>query len=83
MDIVELKRLYGDRLTLIGNIDVDLLARGTPEQVEAQVKLRISQLAKGGGFLLASSNSVCDYVKPENYTAMLTAGRRHGVHGAA
>ena len=74
MDIVELKQQYGDKIALIGNIDVDLLARGTPGQVEAQVHERIAQLAPGGGYMLASSNSICDYVRPENYVAMLEAG---------
>jgi len=78
MDIVELKREFGSRLTLIGNIDVDLLARGTPEQIEEQVKQRIEQLAPGGGYMLASSNSVADYSKPENYAAMIEAGFRYG-----
>jgi len=78
MDIVRLKAEYGDKLALAGNIDVDLLARGTPDQVDAQVKERIEALAPGGGFLLASSNSIADYVKPENYVAMLNACRKYG-----
>ena len=33
MDIVAVKRKYGDRLALLGNIDVDLLTRGSPEEI--------------------------------------------------
>ena len=50
MDINLVKARYGDKLALIGNIDMDLLARGTPEQVREQVRQRIKDLAPGGGY---------------------------------
>jgi uroporphyrinogen decarboxylase len=71
MDIVNLKRQYAGKVALMGNIDVDLLSRGTQEEVETLTKKRLNELKSGGGYLLASSNSICDYVKPENYLAML------------
>lgn len=78
MDIVKLKQQFGGKLALMGNIDVDLLSRGTPEDVEALTKKRLDELKSGGGYLLASSNSICDYVKPENYLAMLNANSKYG-----
>lgn len=74
MDIVEVKRQYGSRLCLIGNIDLGgCLTMGTPEQVEAQVQQRICELAEGGGYMLGSSNSITSYVPLENYKAMIEA----------
>jgi len=79
MDIVELKRRYGGRLCLCGNIDLDsTLTRGTPAEVEAEVKTRIRTLGPGGGYCCGSSNSVTDYVPYENYLAMLEATRKYG-----
>ncbi|MDD5598393.1 MAG: uroporphyrinogen decarboxylase family protein, partial [Victivallaceae bacterium] len=78
MDITELKAEYCGKLALTGNIDVDLLARGTPEAVAESVKERLNELKPGGGYLLGSSNSVCDYVKPENYAAMLNTNWLEG-----
>ncbi len=79
MDIVEVKRRYGDRFCIFGNIDLDhTLTLGTKEDVEAQVKKRIKELAPGGGYGLAASNSIPDYVKPENYRAMVEAAKRYG-----
>lgn len=79
MDIVEVKKRYGDRFCIFGNIDLDhTLTRGTVEEVEQLVKKRIKQLAPGGGYGLAASNSVPDYVKPENYKAMITAAKKYG-----
>lgn len=76
MDIVELKDHVGDRLCLCGNIDVDLLARGTPGQVAALVEKRIGALGGRGGYCLGSSNSVPDYVRVENFLAMVETADR-------
>jgi len=79
MDIVEVKKRFGSRFCIFGNIDLDhTLTRGTTEDVVELVKKRIRELAPGGGWGLAASNSVPDYVKPENYRAMVEAGKRHG-----
>jgi uroporphyrinogen decarboxylase len=74
MDIVQLKRDLGSRICLIGNIDLGYtLTRGTPSEVRSEVRLRIAQCAPGGGYCLASSNSVPEYVPFENYQAMRQA----------
>ena len=80
MDIFELKRDYGDRLCLVGNIDVDTLSRGTPEQVREEVHRKILALAPGGGYVASSSNTVPEYVKPENFAAMVDAIRDFGTY---
>jgi len=77
-DIGALKRQWGDRLALIGNVDVDLLSRGTPDQVRAAVRRLLTEVAPGGGFALGSSNSIPDYVKAENYRALLEETMEHG-----
>lgn len=52
MDIAELKRRFGDRLTFCGSVCVQsTLAFGTPEQVAAEVQRRLSLFPKGGLFL--------------------------------
>jgi uroporphyrinogen decarboxylase len=79
MDIREVKRKYGDKLCIFGNIDLDYtLTRGTVEEVKEQVKQRIRDLAPGGGYGLSASNSVPDYVKPENFRAMVEAAKQYG-----
>lgn len=79
MDIGKVKEEYGDRICLMGNIDCgDLLSRGTREEVVASVKDTIEKAAPGGGYVLASSNSIHPAVRPENYTAMVDSGRKYG-----
>jgi uroporphyrinogen decarboxylase len=79
MDIVELKKKYGHRVCLVGNIDLHYtLTQGTPEEVDAEVKRRIHEVGPGGGYILASSNSLAGYCKPENVLAMNRALLKYG-----
>jgi len=76
MDIRQLKRDYGSRVALMGNVDVDLLSRGTADMVAEQTKELLRDIAPGGGYLLGSSNSIPYYIPLANYRAMLdTLGR--------
>ena len=79
MDIGEVKRKYGDRVRLIGNIDCgELLSHGSPESVEDAVAKCVADAGMGGGFMLSSSNSIHSSVDPENYLAMVRAGKSTG-----
>jgi len=78
MDLAEVKQRYGDRLCLIGHVDVDLLARGSIEEVRSRVKRNIEVAAYNGGYCVGSGNSIPDYVQFENYVAMLEAAREYG-----
>ncbi len=71
MKITEVKKKYGDKLCLIGHVDVDLLARGTPEQVRAVIEKNIKVAGYNGGYIIGSGNSIPEYVNYENYMAML------------
>jgi uroporphyrinogen decarboxylase len=71
MDIHEVKRRYGEWLCLVGNVEVDTLSRGTPEQVRGEVRALLREVAPGGGYCLGSSNTVPNYARLENYRAML------------
>lgn len=79
MDIVDVKKKWGDKICVIGNIDLNYtLTRGTPAEVEDEVKQRVKELAQGGGYCLSSSNSVTDYVPLENFNAMREATFKYG-----
>jgi len=79
MDIGEVKRRYGDRICLLGNIDCSyLLCRATSAEVEAAVKACIRKASFRGGHIIGSSNSIHASVKPENYLAMIQAAKKYG-----
>jgi len=79
MDIRVVKKKYAGKLALIGNVDLGYtLTRGTPAEVKEEVKGLIRDLAPGGGYVLGSSNTITDYVPPENYRALLDATFEYG-----
>ena len=81
MDINEVKARYGHRLALFGNLDLgSTLVRGTPDEVRAEVRQRIKELAPGGGYAVGSSNSVTRYVPLENFNAMREATFEYGIY---
>jgi len=79
MDIREIKRLYGDRVTLIGNVNnKTTLVSGTEADIENEVKECILAAAAGGGYILASDHSLHDDIPNENVFALYNAGRKYG-----
>jgi uroporphyrinogen decarboxylase len=80
MPVAQVKRRWGDRIALLGGVDMDVLARGTSEQVRARTREVLEACMPGGGFALGSGNSVANYVPIENYLAMLEEGWRLGVY---
>jgi len=81
MDIFALKQTYGDRITLLGNLDCgELLSNGTPEQVAQRVREILREVSPGGGHVFGSSNSIHDAVKLENLYAMLDTAHKFGVY---
>jgi uroporphyrinogen decarboxylase len=71
MDPLLIKERWPGRVCLMGNIDLDLMARGSGEEVEAHVRDKIDRLNVGGGYMPGVSNTVPDYVKLENYIRMI------------
>jgi uroporphyrinogen decarboxylase len=79
MDSRELKAAVGDKLALLGNIEIgEVLTLGTPAEVAADVRAHIRDLAPGGGYAVGSSNTVAHYVPLENFKAMVQATRQFG-----
>lgn len=67
----EFKKLYGDRIGVLGGVDVDKLTRLEGRELRRYVRGIIDACAPGGRFALGSGNSIPDYVPVENYLDML------------
>jgi len=81
MDTKMLKARYGDVLSFWGAIDTQrILPHGTPQEVEAEVKRRIDDLASGGGYIMASVHNIQPDVPPENIIAMFDACLKYGYY---
>lgn len=79
-DTAALKRDFGDKLTFWGaGVDTQsTLPRGTVEDVRAEVKRRIQDLAPGGGYIFATVHNVQYDVSPENVVACYDAAMEFG-----
>ena len=71
--LAEYKRTVGDKLAFWGNVDNDLLARGSAEQIREMSCRAIDTCRQGGGFILGSSHDVLLPTPKENFLAMVEA----------
>lgn len=71
-----LKERFGDKLIFHGGVDEqELLPKGSPADVAAEVRRLVKILGKGGGYILSSSHSLQADTPPENIVAMFDAIR--------
>ena len=77
-DVRDLKDTIGQRIALLGGLDVDFLCRATEEQVRERVRDTLDKCQPGGGYCLGTGNSVTNYIPLDNYLAMLDEGRNWG-----
>ncbi|MCC7208719.1 MAG: hypothetical protein IT323_15535, partial [Anaerolineae bacterium] len=76
MPVGHFKRKYGDRIAILGGIDIDVLTRRTEDEVRAYVRRVLDECMPGGGYVLGTGNSVANYVPARNFLAMIDEGQR-------
>jgi uroporphyrinogen decarboxylase len=78
VDIAEVKRLYGDRVCLIGNVNCALLQTGTDAEASASARYALRHGMPGGGYVFSTSNCVYTGMPLQRYELMLDVWRREG-----
>ena len=79
MDIGDIKRRYGGRVYIQGNVDCTwILPYGAEEDVRRDVRRCIDAAAGGGGFVLSESNSMHPNVRYENILTYMDEARKYG-----
>jgi uroporphyrinogen decarboxylase len=69
--VEEFKRRWGTRIAVLGGVDVDLLSRGTEDDVRHRTEQILTACAPGGGYACGSGNSITNYIPTPNYLVML------------
>ena len=75
-NVIDAKAAYGDRIAVLGGIDVDFLCRADEGQIRRRVRETLEKCMPGGGYCLGTGNSVANYIPLDNYLAMLDEGRK-------
>jgi uroporphyrinogen decarboxylase len=78
VDIAEIKRLYGNRVCLIGNVHCGMLDTGTPEQARESARYALRHGMPGGGYIFSTSNCIYTGMPLSQYEVMLEVWREEG-----
>ena len=77
LPVSEFKRRYGDRVTPLGGLDVDVICRppeADQDELRAYARRMIEECFYDGHWALGTGNSLTDYMPVENYIAVLEEG---------
>ncbi len=79
-DVIEsvesFSKRYSDRIAIVGGVDVDLLARGSVEQIRIRTRQILEACAPSRAYILGSGNSIANYIPVQNFLAMFDEGWR-------
>jgi uroporphyrinogen decarboxylase len=77
VDMAEVKRRYGDRVCLIGNVNCGLLDTGSDEEVIASARYAIEKGMPGGGYIFSTSNCVYTGMPLRRYELILDVWKQY------
>jgi uroporphyrinogen decarboxylase len=76
MDVYEIKRQFGDRLSFYGGMSVQrILPHGTPRQIQTETRRLMAEIGQEGGFIIAPSHHMPGDIPVRNMVAFIDAVR--------
>jgi hypothetical protein len=78
VDLADAKKRIGNRMCIIGNVQLDDLTRCGRRELEEKCINAIRQAAPGGGYVLEPTATPLPDTPIENIVAFIKAGRRYG-----
>ena len=79
MSLKTMKEKYGDKITLIGNVDSKtVLQYGSFDEIRDQVSQCLGVAAPSGGYILASDHSIHEGIPSANAKFMFKIARKYG-----
>jgi uroporphyrinogen decarboxylase len=76
--VEQVKKDYGDRIALLGGVDMNLLCSADEGSIRRRVIDIVETCKAGGGFAIGSGNSVATYIPTKNYRLMLKTALEAG-----
>ena len=77
--VEEFQKLYGDRIAVLGGLDINILSGASPDEVRSKTRSLMETCGARGRYAIGSGNSVPSYVPVENYLVMID--EVHAVNG--
>jgi uroporphyrinogen decarboxylase len=78
VDIAEVKRLVGDKVCLIGNVNCSLMDTGTEDEVVESARYALKHGMPGGGYIFSTSNCIYTGMDLSRYELMLDVWKKEG-----
>ncbi len=79
-DIFLAKEVLGNRVCIMGDVPSNMLALGSPSEVDEYCHRLIEEVGKGGGFILGSGCELAPNAKPENVKVMFESIVKYGYY---
>lgn len=76
MPVQDFKKQYGQRVTALGGLDVDVICRASHDELRRYAREKIEQCFEDGFWALGTGNSLTDYMPVENYLVVLEEGMK-------
>ncbi len=78
MDLVELKKNFGDKIAFMGGMDVRPMVSNDRDAIVAELKKKLPAAMAGGGYTLQSDHSIPPQVEYETYKFFVETGLEMG-----
>jgi uroporphyrinogen decarboxylase len=79
MDLLRVKKEFGDRLALIGGMDARVLETNNLDAVRAELEQKLPGAMAGGGYILQTDHSVSSRVNYATYRHFVETGLKLGI----
>jgi uroporphyrinogen decarboxylase len=82
VDMAVMKKRFGGRVCLIGNVNCGKLDTGTDAEVVESARYALRNGMPGGGYIFSTSNCIYTGMRLSRYELMLDIWRREGNYGS-
>jgi uroporphyrinogen decarboxylase len=80
MNLVQLKRDYGEKLAFMGGIDARKMAHPDPAVIEEEIATKLSAAKVGGGYIYHSDHSIPDNVSFPQFVHVMELVKKYGAY---
>ena len=80
MDLLKLKKLYGDKISFMGALDARVLIANDKDAIMEELKKKVPGAMEGGGYALHSDHSISYQVEYDTYCFFKEEGLKIGTY---